>query len=126
MMISRLHRKKKLERKRSRRNGLGGGSNGVNPMPQRRDLITLGGISEEAEESDRKEQRQKQQQDEVETVGSVSKNRPTATAAGKWREVVHSMSALQTSESIFRPTASWHSRDDIELQQTIEESSDEE
>jgi len=119
MMFSRRQRKKLAQSKESKRNGLDGDGDGMHPMPQRRELVTLGGLSEEAEAQDL--DKQKQQRDRLATVASVSvkNNKPTTTASGKWKEVMNKLSPLQTRDSIFTPSV-WHSRDDIELQQTTE------
>jgi hypothetical protein len=138
MFFSR-HRRGFHKKKKTRRNLVGDGKSGnttVNgregggqgPMPQRRDLVTLGGISEEVEENDLEQQ----DRDAIVAVTppagpqvSVKKNSKPSAASAKWREVMDNMSALQTRSSIFTPST-WASRDDLERQKTLNDSSDEE
>jgi ABC-type amino acid transport substrate-binding protein len=122
-----FHKKKE---KKSKRNILGGstsnGRNGQGPMPERRDMVTLGDISEEAEAQDLEEQQQEQRRQlQGASTRKEEKKEPRTSASAKWREVMDNMSALQTRSSIFTPST-WQSRDDIERQQTLEESSDDE
>jgi Bacterial extracellular solute-binding proteins, family 3/Ligand-gated ion channel len=150
MFISRHRRKKKLsagKKNRSnstRENGAGGSTNGGNsspngrggqgPLPGRRSMVTLGGISEEAGANDLEEQQQQQQEQDgavrvVEAVTAQSslkaKKKSVPAASARWRDVVDNMSALQTRSSIFT-SSTWQTRDDIERQQTMEEESSEE
>jgi len=100
---------------------------------QQRDLMPLEGTSKEAKANGLQEQHQKQQQDtSTASVGSapgqasMQRAKPTTTAAGNWKKVPNKISDLQVVQGSFFPSSTWQSEDDIELQKTVEESSDKE